>query len=162
MTVVARRFVATPQRTASETWQAITTLICQDDSSARQEFEAATGCGANSIVEEALRNHPLVVRGSGPRLRVYTLHGDDAVSGEDKNEDALSWKPTDGTWTVDLPCTGEDLDWVAKELKNKASHFTAYDIAKGAPDEESTKSESARSATESGPFAINPERFFNT
>lgn len=162
MTLVSRRFVATPERTATETWQAITTLICQDDSSARQEFEAVNGCGANSIVEEALRNHPLVVRGSGPRLRVYTLHGDDAVGGDDKKEDALSWNPTEGTWKVDLPCTSEDLNWVSKELKNKASHFAAYDIAEGAPDEESTKSESASLSSEPGAFTINPEKFFNT
>ncbi len=141
MTVIARRFRANPARTAGQTWEAIAALVCGDDTGAKTEFLLVAGVAASLIADEALRENPLVVAGTGPRLRVYCLYDEDAINGEDANEDALSWSPTETAWKAYLPCSPENMSWVSTALSSKGTeHFEVYDVSKGLNKAEETKS----------------------
>ena len=69
-----------------------------------------------------------VVYGSGPRVRLYCLYGDKAISGDGASESALAFNPTEGDWRMSLPCRADDLDWVRDALKRKSSRITARDL----------------------------------
>src|SRR5947207_2097866 len=112
MTVVARRFAATPIRTAAETWDVITKLISKEGSGARKELESVRGVMASLIADEAPKDAAMVVAGNGPRLRMYCLYGNEAIEGDDRDENALSWITTKDDWTMRVPCDGDDLEWV--------------------------------------------------
>lgn len=137
MSTIARRFVASPVRLSSDTWKAISTLICQGNADASKEFEKVAGFACSLLNDGLFGETPLVVKNNGPRLRVYCLYGEDAISGDDKNEEALTWKPMDSEWQAFLPCTTEEYEETSKALKEKSSKFSAYNIAKGIPDSES-------------------------
>ena len=132
MTVVARRFAASPIRTASETWNAIINLISTEGSDARKELESVRGVMASLIADEAPRDAAIVVAGNGPRLRIYCLYGSDAVDGDDRDERALSWEPVEGDWSMQVPCDGDDLEWVKTAIEKASSRIIAYDF-KGLP-----------------------------
>ena len=108
MTVHARRIASVPIRTASETWRAICDLIAPYDSAARSDLDAATGLGSMLIAEEYSSDDPIIVSGSGPQLRLYTLHSDEALETE-AEEDPLAFDPTAGDWKMSLPCGEVDL-----------------------------------------------------
>jgi hypothetical protein len=135
-TVVARRILASPARLSSAVWQTITDLVTKGDSTATAEFAKVKGVASSLINDEVLKQHPFVVKNRGPRLRVYCLYGEDAVSGEDKNEEALSWSPTAESWHAFLPCLPDELDEMAELLAGKSKKFSVYDIEKGMPDDE--------------------------
>jgi len=143
MSVVARRLRSTPYRTASETWREIATLICQDDADAASVFAAVAGTCASIIADEVPKGSPFVVKGTGPRLRVYCLYGEDAVIPDNGNEDPLTWSPLDDDgWTVFVPCPGDELEWVSDALKAHEPAFQAYDAAKPISEDSSSKSAS--------------------
>ena len=152
MTIVSRRFLASPKRTASETWEAINNLICGTNDVALLEFQKVSGIASSLIAEEMFRDYPLVMTGSGPRLRVYCLYDEDALTAEDQNEDSLSWDPTKNNWRVFLPCSDDDLNWISEALKNKGDRFFAYDIEKGVEEEKHKRSDLTK-------FTINVEEF---
>jgi hypothetical protein len=104
MSSVRRDFIASPARLSGDTWQAISRLICQGDSSAQLEFEKVKGIAACLLDDEAFSLNPLVMKNKGPRLKIYCLYGADAISAENQNEEALTWKPTADKWIVLLPC----------------------------------------------------------
>lgn len=108
MTVHARRIASVPIRTASETWRAICDLIAPHGSAARSDLDAATGLGSMLIAEEYSADDPIIVSGSGPQLRLYTLHSDEALETE-AEEDPLAFDPTAGDWKMSLPCGEVDL-----------------------------------------------------
>lgn len=108
MTVHARRIASVPIRTASETWRAICDLIAPHDSVARSVLDAATGLGSMLIAEEYSADNPIIVSGSGPQLRLYTLHSDEALE-SDAEEDPLAFDPTAGDWKMSLPCGEVDI-----------------------------------------------------
>lgn len=136
-TVVVRRIIATPVRQASEAWSVIVSLFApQKDSDARKELESIAGIVCSLIADEALKDAPAVIYGSGPRVRVYCLYDEEAISGDDKSENALSFTPTEGDWRLSLPCLPEDLDWVTSALKAKSSRITARDYSTSVPDED--------------------------
>ncbi len=140
MTVVARRFRANPARTASQVWEAIASLVCGDAAEAKADFLQVTGVAASLIADEALRESPLVIAGTGPRLRVYCLYDDDALDAEEANEDALSWSPTETGWKAYLPCPTVDLSWVSAALSSKGTErFEAYDVSEGLKKAEETQ-----------------------
>jgi hypothetical protein len=132
MTVVARNFVARPVRTSGETWAAITKLVCGSDHDAAGEFLKVSGVASSLIEDDMLEDDPFIVIGSkGPRLRVYCLYGERAVSADEQNESTLSWSPTEGGWMGYLPCSSEDLEWVTRTLSKTSSKFKAYDVDEG-------------------------------
>ena len=119
MTVVSRRVVATPARSASGAWDVIVKLVTASGSPARQELQGIEGIASCVIAEESLKADPFVIFGSGPRLRIYCLYNEDAIAGEDANETALTFTPTEGDWQMSLPCPADDLAWVEKALRER-------------------------------------------
>ena len=125
MTIVARRFSSVPERSASDTWKAIVELVAPDPTStARTELTAIANPVCAMIASEI--DAPIVFRGNGPWLRVYCLYGEEAIIGEKARETPLSFVPTEGTWSMSLPCPSEDLEWVQRRLAG-APHVSARD-----------------------------------
>src|ERR1035437_9708602 len=102
MTVVARRIISTPVRSASETWTVITNLLAPADGEGRRELAHVGGVACSLISSEAPAKDAIVVWGNGPRVRVYCLFGEDAITGDDKAESSLATCPTDGDWRMGL------------------------------------------------------------
>jgi hypothetical protein len=153
-TIVARRFAATPQRTGVETWTAIAKLLSSESSEARKDLEAVAGIMASIIVGETPAQHPFIVTGNGPRLRVYCVYGQDAITGEDCNEDSLSWIPADGDWKMLVPCEPEEVDWLTQALRKHSSRMKASDITDNLSLQEDSSKDHAKPKVE-----INVERF---
>lgn len=125
-TVIKRLIRATPHRTASEVWQLITDLVAPDKNSpARADLSRVAGVLGQVIASEATKCSPVVVFGSGPRLRFYCLYDEDAITGEDANENALPFTATEGDWRISVPALPDDLEWVQRELKNRSTKITA-------------------------------------
>jgi hypothetical protein len=141
MSVIARRIRATPERSGTEAWSVITELISQPGSLARKELEAAGGVAACLIADETPKESPIVVAGSGPRLHIYCLYGEASVVGEDADEAALTWDPTDGEWKLWLPAPREDLEWVRRELGKRGTRIAAYELEEGEPEGDAARPE---------------------
>ncbi|MCC6192458.1 MAG: hypothetical protein IT318_25810 [Anaerolineales bacterium] len=137
MTTIARRVVSEPVRSASETWITIVDLLTAPgaEPAVREELLAVTGIASSLIVTEAWKDTPVVVHGSGPRVRIYCLYGDDAIIGEVANESALASNPVTDDWAMSLPSPADDLDWVHNALKAHSKHITARDMNEAVPEE---------------------------
>src|SRR4030042_4651426 len=128
MTTISRKIIAIPARSASEAWKVIVNLIApQTDSDAQRELLETTGIASSLITDEAMKNAPIVVYGVGPRIRIYCLYNEDAITGENASEETLPFSPTEGDWKMSLPCPAEDLDWVQRALKKRSGRITARD-----------------------------------
>jgi hypothetical protein len=148
MTVVARRIIATPVRSASQAWATIVGILApQSASEARKELLAIEGIACSLITDETLKEAPAVVYGSGPRVRIYCLYDDDACSGEDANEAPLTFDATSGDWQMSLPCHADDLNWVQNALKKRSTHVTARDMTAQLEAEEAVTDSAAKIVT---------------
>lgn len=127
ITRVRRSFAASPVRTGMATWEAIVDIVAPEGSSGRAELIAVNGIAASLVAAEAWRASPLIVAGIGPQLRIYCLHGEDAIVGDDINEDNLSWSPTDGDWAMEMPCPPEDIEWVSAAAAEVSGRVTVID-----------------------------------
>lgn len=159
-TVIRRSVRATPHRTSTEAWAFITALIAPDPkSSARTELESVTGAASMIIASEHPADHPIVVSGNGPRVRIYCLYGENAALGDSANEKALASTAAAGDWKLSLPCAEDDLDWVQKFLREQSSRITARALGDPVPgddeDEKSSRSQSAQTRD------INLDAFLN-
>ncbi len=154
-TVVARRVASTPTRTAAQTWEKIIQILAPDpDSPAREELAKAAGVACSSISSEAIKEAPIVVWGGGPRVRVYGVFDEDAITGDRVNEDALSKSPTEGDWRMSIPCPPEDAKWSSARLSSVSTRIFARSLKDNVnEDQESTSESSARS------LSINAEEF---
>jgi len=121
MTVHARRIASIPRRTATETWRSICELVTDYGTEARQELEAITGIVSALITEEYTRGTPITVSGNGPQVRVYTLHGDDAIDADPLDEAPLSQNPTERDWRLSIPCGEDDLE-EATQATSRSAH----------------------------------------
>lgn len=129
MTVIARHIISEPVRLATQTWTTIVDLLAPEaDHKAREELLVVTGIVSSLIASEIMNNSPIVVYGAGPRVRIYCLYGDDAMTGENANEDKLVSSPVDGDWAMSLPAPESDLEWVQAALKKKSTRVTARDM----------------------------------
>ena len=155
MSTIARRIRATPERPATEAWEVIVGLISEPGSAARKELDAVSGIASCLIADETPKDSPILVAGVGPRLRIYCLYDEAAVTGEDADETALSWNPTDGNWKMWFPAAREDLDWVQRELAKRGSRIVAYELEKGEPEGEAARPEGRQA------IAVNVEVFKN-
>lgn len=145
-TVIVRRFNATPVRTSSETWEAISKLLAPDAaSSARKVLERAHGVAASAIASEVPANDEIVVYGTGPRIRIYCLYDDDAIAGEDASEGDLPENPTEGDWRMSIPVAEEDFEWSARAIKTCAPHISVRKAGEDIEQENDKKSQ-ARAA----------------
>ena len=154
MTVVSRTFISVPERTATATWKVISDLLASDaQSDAGRELASVSGIASSLITREAITS-PIVVYGSGPRVRIYCLYNEDAIEGDDANESSLAFNPTAGNWKMSLPCPAEDLEWVQSALRGKSTRITARDM-------DTTVEEVGKDAR-SGPVreAVDMEAFF--
>ena len=157
MTVVARTFCSIPKRSALETWTAIVVLLApKAGSEARRELESVAGIASSLITREAM-NSPIVVYGCGPRVRIYCVYNDDAITGDAANESKLAFDATDGDWHMSLPCPAEDLDWIVGALGKKSKRITARDQAEAVESEDS--SQASKAAGNDGTASINMEGF---
>lgn len=139
MSVVARRIRATPARGASDAWQVIVDLIAPEDGDARRELLSVEGIASAIISTESPNAAAIVVRGQGPRVRVYCLYGDEAVSGDDANEAGLAVCPTDGEWLMSLPADEDDVAWVRDALAKKSTRVTVREKSESVDDEGGSK-----------------------
>jgi hypothetical protein len=139
-------------RTAAATWTAIVDVVAPEGAPGRGQLESLIGIAASLIATEAWKKTPVIIAGVGPQLRVYCLHDEDAIVGDDANEDALAWSPTAGEWTIELPCPPEDLEWVQTALSGADAPVSAVDCTKAlaAP---------AKEAIVGGAKAIDTEAF---
>ncbi len=157
-TVVARRIVATPARSAADAWAVIVDIVTIEGSSARRELDRAAGIMMSLIAAEATKDSAIVIHGVGPRLRLYCLYDDEAVLGEGASEDQLHWCPTDGDWRMSVPCPRDDLSWVQKALPQVSTRITARDLSEPGPAEEGD--EMLKATGDLGPVAV--EAFFRS
>ncbi len=154
MSVVARRIRATPERGASDAWQVIVDLIAPKDGTARRELLGIEGIASSIISTESPKDAAMVVRGKGPRVRMYCLYDDEAISGDDANEAALADCPTDEDWVMSLPADADDVAWVKDALAKKSVRVTVREKSEAFDDgEEQSKQASTTEA------AINMEAF---
>lgn len=129
-TVASRTFRSNPQRDAHQTWVAIVDLLTQGKTGvARTELLAVAGVACSIITDQAPRDAAIIVTCDGPRTRIRCLYDDDAIDGEDANEDVLGFDPLKGDWRVSLPCLADDLAWVDEALKKSSTRVTARDSA---------------------------------
>ena len=154
MTVLARRIRATPERGATDAWQVIVDLIAPKAGAARRELMSIEGIASSLISTESPKAAAMVVRGSGPRVRIYCLYDDEAISGDDASEAALAECPTDGDWSMSLPADADDVPWVKDALAKKSKRVTVREKNEAVDDGEVPSKKSA--ATEA---AINMEAF---
>jgi len=157
MTVVARTFCSIPKRSALDTWAAIIDLLApRAGSDSRRELESVAGIASSLITREAM-TAPIVLFGCGPRVRIYCIYNEDAITGDAANENKLAFDATDGDWHMSLPCPSDDLDWVAGALAKKTKKITARDQA--AEVEAVEDSPAAKAAPTYGATAIDMEAF---
>lgn len=125
-TIMSRRVASTPVRTAAQTWEKIVELLAPDPGcAARKELGAAAGIACSSISSEATKDAPIVVWGSGPRVRVYCAFDEDAITNDGVNEEALPKSPLKGDWQMSIPCLRDDLAWSREKLAAVSSRITA-------------------------------------
>jgi len=138
MTVIARRVASVPVRTSVDTWNAAVDLLTPAGGAARTELEAVTNIAAMLISEEYTRDAPIVVTPRrGARVRIYTMHGLDAVDTRD-DEAPLATCPLDEPgWTVSLPCGVDDIDDIRGALEAHP-HISVRDATEGITAEATT------------------------
>lgn len=155
MTVVVRRIIATPVRSASEAWAVIVGLLApQPGSEAHQELLAVGGIACSLITDETFKDAPAVIYGSGPRVRIYGLYDDEACIGENASEAPLTFEATAGEWQMSLPCRADDLQWVQEALKKRSTRVTARDMTATVESEQPVTDNAAKNVV------VNREAFF--
>jgi hypothetical protein len=131
MSVIARRIAAVPVRTSVETWRAVAELLAQATARARDELDAVTNIGAMLVAEEYTALAPVVVQpASGARIRIYTVHGEDAIEAQADEQPLASWPLDQPGWTISLPCGAPDLDDVRAALVGHPG-FAVRDVSDG-------------------------------
>lgn len=137
MTVMARRIVSTPVRTAVDTWAKIVEILAPDpESPARKELAKVAGAACVSIASEAPKDAPIVIWGGGPRVRVYCVFDEDAITKDGVNEDALPSPPTEGDWRMSIPFLADDVAWSSNSLASVSSRVSARSLDDEVADEE--------------------------
>jgi len=161
VSIVRRDFRASPERTGSETWEAIVALIAPDaNSAARKELSAVHGVAGQLIATESCKEFPIVVYGSGPRVRIYCLHGEDALTEDGSNESSLGFDATSGDWKVSLPAEKEDIAWSKAELAKSSNRISVREKSEAV--EESEDEKSAAPAASTGGFKVNVKEFLKS
>ena len=102
MTTYARRFASIPARTSTQTWRAIINCFAPPPAE-RGILDAATNALAIVIAEEIPSEEPIVLTGCGPRVRVYTVYGQDSIDGHNVNERAVAGLDFNPGWRLHVP-----------------------------------------------------------
>ena len=155
-TVLARRVASTPVRTAVETWAKIVEIIAPDPQSpARKELAKVAGTACASIASEATQGSADVIWGGGPRVRVYCVFDEDAITQDGINEDALPKSPTEGDWRMSIPFLAEDVAWSGASLAAVSSRVSARSVDDDVADDEPL-------AASAAPLSINLAEFLKS
>ena len=125
MTTIARRIAAAPVRTASDTWDVISDLLGAAGGDIATGLSQAADVASMLIAEEHTAGNPIILSGCGPQIRVYTIHGSDAIDGSQLNERALTIVASDA-WQLTLPATGPDYG-LARESLHDIANIDVYD-----------------------------------
>lgn len=125
MTTIARRIAATPVRTSSDSWDAIIDLLGVAGGDIAAGLSQAADVASMLIAEEHTAANPIVLSGCGPQIRVYTIHGIDAIDGSQLNEQALTIIGSDD-WQLTLPASGPDYA-LARASLNALANINVYD-----------------------------------
>jgi hypothetical protein len=157
MSTVARRIRATPERGATDAWQVIVDLLAPQDGAARSELLSIEGIASSIISTESPKSAPIVVRGKGPRVRMYCLYDEEAISGDEANESALADCPTDDDWVMSLPADADDVVRIKHALAKKSTRVKVRE--KSEAFEESDEQKKTKSSTQA---AINLEAFLRS
>ena len=133
---IRRDISSIPLRSASETWQRIIDLVTGLGSNDAQQLKSAAGVMGSIITDEHPARRAIILEGSGPQLRIYLRYGMKALEEGDK-VDSLTWNPTEGDWTMHVPCDEENMAWVKKSLA-ACTRIKVFDVAEAdrADDEE--------------------------
>jgi len=118
VTALARAVAAIPVRTSVQTWEAIAALVAPAGSPGRLRLDAVTNIAAILITEEYTRQAPIVIMpASGPRVRIRTVHGLDAVDAL-AGEIPLTASPcAEPGWSMSLPCGIDDIEEMREALR---------------------------------------------
>ena len=158
-TILARRVASSPVRTAAQTWAKIVEIIAPDpQSTARKELAKAAGVACASISSEATKDAAIVIWGGGPRVRVYCVFDEDAITQDDVNEDALPKSPTEGEWKMSIPCLPDDVRWCSANLAAASSKISARSVNDDVEDGDA-RQEAAKAAPAMG---INMQEFMKS
>ena len=84
-----------------------------------------------------------MLEGVGPQLRIYCRYGMKAVE-EGEKVDCLTWNPTEGDWTMHVPCDEENIDWVKQSLSETSPRIKVFDVAETDRAEEEEKTAVAK------------------
>jgi hypothetical protein len=151
-TVIRRNVRATPHRTGAETWMFICELLTKKGTAARSELESVAGIAEQLVCSESPRYAPIVVYGTGPRIRIYCLYDEDALTGDDANEDSLSFDPTDGEWKMSIPAEGDDVSWASAEFKKHSAKTVAREKSEPLDEDEDKPQAQTAPAVNLGAF----------
>jgi hypothetical protein len=153
VTVIARTIRATPHRATNATWDVIVALLAPQGGEAKTELMKVAGVASSLVASEAPKqDDKIVVWGGGPRVRINCTYGDDAITGDNSNEEKLPKSPTNGDWRMSLPCPEEDLQWVTDALAKKSKRITAHKLGEK-PDTDAEGEDTTEAS-------INTEAFF--
>lgn len=143
MSVVSRAVAAIPVRTSVGTWEAITGLLAPAGSAGRRRLEGVTNIAAVLITAEYTQQAPIVVMpGSGPRVRIRTVHGLDAEEACTE-EIPLAISPcAEPGWTLSLPCGVDDIEEIREALRPHPG-IEVHDVTDGITVDEPTPSSGA-------------------
>jgi hypothetical protein len=154
MTVARRIIRSSPHRDTLQTWETIVDLLTRGAVGPnRDELLSVKNVASAMIAEHAPDAAPIVVVCSGPRTRIYCRYDEKAIEGTDAEEDAFSFDPLNGNWTLSLPAPVDDLAWVQEELKTRSKRITARDMSEKLKDPDENTASSVSS------FTIDQEAF---
>jgi hypothetical protein len=155
-TVFARRVASLPERGAPTTWAKVVDILAPDPTDpARDELMRVGGIAASIIAAESPAQSAIVMYGGGPRVRLYCVYGDDAITGDGVNEDPLAASVTESGWKLSLPCPAEDLEWTQRRLKSLSERVTARKDG----DELADEADAARSRSATNPLTVDKAAF---
>lgn len=124
MTVIRREIVSVPRRTPAETWDAICELVSKAGSDAWSELRRAANVATSLIAQEATKDDAAVFSGTGPQVRIYTLHDDDSIEADLDDEQPLATYVADGDWSASLPADASDVGWASSALEKVSTRIT--------------------------------------
>jgi hypothetical protein len=142
---IRRDISSIPHRSASETWETIIKLVTGPGSKDAQQLRNAAGVMGSIITDEHPARRAIMLEGVGPHLRVYLRYGMKALE-EGGKVDSLTWNPTEGEWTMHVPCDDENIDWVKKSL-SACTRIRIFDVAEADRAEEEEESSVAKTAS---------------
>jgi hypothetical protein len=124
---VRRDISSIPARSASETWQCIVDLVTGSGSKDTDQLKRAAGVMGSIITDEHPAQRAIMLEGVGAQLRIYLRYGMKALE-EGSNVDSLTWNPTNGDWTMHVPCDDENIGWVKQSLA-ACPRIKVFDVA---------------------------------